>query len=76
MVGALLPADNLHGPRGHRRALPLPAVPGTPLERGTMHADLLIHNARILTQDPARPSATSLLVRDGRIFAVDAPDPG
>ncbi|WP_077488541.1 amidohydrolase [Sinomonas mesophila] len=36
-----------------------------------MLVDLLIRNARILTQDPSYPLATSLLVHDGRILAVD-----
>ncbi|GAA3688869.1 amidohydrolase [Arthrobacter ginkgonis] len=40
-----------------------------------MHVDLLIENATILTQDPARPVARNLLVHGGRILAVDA-DPG
>jgi hypothetical protein len=36
--------------------------------------DLLIRNARMLTQDPSHPVAGSLLIHDGKIFAVD-PDP-
>jgi len=34
--------------------------------------DLLIRNARILTQDPAHPRASDLVVHAGRILAVDA----
>lgn len=40
-----------------------------------MNVDLLVTNAHILTQDPAHPVATSLVVHGGRILAVD-PDPG
>ncbi|MDN4645507.1 amidohydrolase [Arthrobacter sp. PsM3] len=39
-----------------------------------MPVDLLIRNARILTQDASRPAATSLLIHDGKILDVD-PDP-
>jgi predicted amidohydrolase YtcJ len=39
-----------------------------------MLVDLLIRNARILTQDPSCPVAGSLLVHDGKVLAVD-PDP-
>jgi len=39
-----------------------------------MPIDLLIRNARILTQDASRPTATSLLIHDGRIFEVDPDD--
>ncbi len=38
-----------------------------------MLIDLLIHNARILTQDPAHPVAENLLVHNGTILAVDEP---
>ena len=33
-------------------------------------SDLLLHNATVVTMDPSRPRAGSLLVRDGRIAAV------
>lgn len=36
-----------------------------------MPVDLLIRNARILTQDASRPTATSLLIHDGKILDVD-----
>ncbi|MFD1213677.1 amidohydrolase [Arthrobacter sp. GCM10027362] len=36
-----------------------------------MFADLLIRNARILTQDPAHPEAGSLLIHGGKVLAVD-----
>lgn len=39
-----------------------------------MPFDLLIRNARILTQDASRPTATSLLIHDGKIFDVDPDD--
>lgn len=39
---------------------------------GRAAADLLLVNARIWTGDPARPAATALAVRDGRIAAVGA----
>ncbi|WGD37299.1 amidohydrolase [Lysinibacter sp. HNR] len=42
--------------------------------RGTLSVDLLIVNARILTQDSARPRASSVVVHGGVILAVD-PDP-
>lgn len=32
--------------------------------------DLIIHNAKVTTLDPAKPSAQAMLVRDGRIAAV------
>jgi len=32
--------------------------------------DLLLHNAHVLTMDPARPAAGAVAVRDGRIAAV------
>ncbi|WKV75414.1 amidohydrolase [Streptomyces sp. PCS3-D2] len=34
------------------------------------HAELVLRNGKIHTQDPARPSATALAVRDGRITAL------
>ncbi|HMO71760.1 MAG TPA: hypothetical protein PKC84_09000, partial [Paracoccaceae bacterium] len=40
-------------------------------------ADLLLHNARIRTMDPARPYAEWMLMRDSRILALGqgaAPD--
>ncbi|MFZ3417817.1 amidohydrolase [Arthrobacter sp. 3Tela_A] len=36
-----------------------------------MLADLLITNAHVLTQDPARPGAGTLVIHGGRILAVD-----
>jgi hypothetical protein len=36
-----------------------------------MLVDLLIRNARVLTQDPSHPVADSLLIHDGKILAVD-----
>ncbi|MEC5193084.1 MULTISPECIES: amidohydrolase [unclassified Arthrobacter] len=36
-----------------------------------MPVDLLIRNAHILTQDASRPTATSLLIHDGKILDVD-----
>ena len=33
-------------------------------------ADTLLHNARIRTMDPTRPTAEWLLIRDGRIARV------
>lgn len=38
-----------------------------------MSSLLLVTNARILTMDPARPTASALLLRDGRIAALDPP---
>ena len=38
-------------------------------------ADLVIHNARIRTMDPARPVADWLLARDGRIVALGRGQP-
>jgi predicted amidohydrolase YtcJ len=32
--------------------------------------DLVIRNGRVYTQDPARPAAAAIAVRDGRIMAV------
>ena len=34
--------------------------------------DLILHNGRVLTLDPARPEAEALAIRDGRIAAVGA----
>ncbi|MDQ0757291.1 amidohydrolase [Arthrobacter sp. B3I4] len=39
-----------------------------------MPIDLLIRNARILTQDASRPTAASLLIHDGKILDVDPDD--
>ncbi|MGJ6969953.1 hypothetical protein ACSDR0_49640 [Streptosporangium sp. G11] len=33
-------------------------------------ADLVVRNGRVYTQDPARPTAAAIAVRDGRIAAV------
>jgi predicted amidohydrolase YtcJ len=33
-------------------------------------ADLIIHNARVTTLDPAKPSAEAVAIRDGKVFAV------
>jgi predicted amidohydrolase YtcJ len=42
-----------------------------------MLVDLLIRNARILTQDPAHPQARELWIHDGKVIAVDeGPDCG
>ncbi|MFD7631139.1 amidohydrolase [Streptomyces sp. NPDC059851] len=53
---------------------PGPSMPVTgvvPATRpGSPAADLLLRNARIHTGDPARPAATALAVRDGRILAL------
>src|SRR5689334_5022820 len=35
-----------------------------------MQADIVVTNARILTMDPARPTASAMAVADGRILAV------
>ncbi|MFK0038249.1 amidohydrolase [Paenarthrobacter sp. NPDC090517] len=40
-----------------------------------MLVDLLIRNAHILTQDPSRPTAESLLIHEGKILDID-PDAG
>ncbi|MHC5024815.1 MAG: amidohydrolase family protein, partial [Planctomycetota bacterium] len=40
-----------------------------------MPADLRIENARIWTGDPARPRASTLLVQNGRILAMDEDGP-
>src|SRR6478752_6510030 len=37
-------------------------------------ADLIVHNAKVTTQDPARPEATALAVKRGRIYAVGSDD--
>ncbi|MGX5357428.1 amidohydrolase [Kocuria sp. KH4] len=36
-----------------------------------MLADLLIHNAHVLTQDPGHPTASSVVVHDGKVLALD-----
>ena len=36
----------------------------------TAQADLVVVNARVLTMDPANPSAQAVAVKDGRILAV------
>ncbi|MCC2674499.1 MAG: amidohydrolase, partial [Ramlibacter sp.] len=33
-------------------------------------ADLILHNARIFTGNPAQPAASALAVKDGRIYSV------
>jgi predicted amidohydrolase YtcJ len=37
---------------------------------GPPAADLILHNARITTLDPAKPQANALAIRDGRVLAV------
>ncbi|MGY1643282.1 amidohydrolase [Geodermatophilus sp. SYSU D00703] len=44
------------------------------MEQSTTPADLVVTGARIWTQDPARPWAEALAVRDGRITAVGTAD--
>ncbi len=41
---------------------------------GVLHADLILHGARIATMDPARPTASAVAVRDGRFVAVGSVD--
>ncbi len=57
--------------------LPLPstpwhAEPGPPLPQrgGGIEADLIVVNARVLTQDSALPRAEAFAVKDGRFLAV------
>ncbi|HSE71715.1 MAG TPA: amidohydrolase [Nocardioidaceae bacterium] len=40
-----------------------------------MHVDLLVHNADIITLDPARPRARTLAVHHGRVLALDPEQP-
>ncbi|EMF02134.1 Exoenzymes regulatory protein AepA precursor [Streptomyces mobaraensis NBRC 13819 = DSM 40847] len=51
---------------------PVPDEPNTPdAPPGTTHtADLVLRNAKLYTGDPARPAASALAVRDGRVLAV------
>jgi predicted amidohydrolase YtcJ len=35
-------------------------------------ADLIVHNAKIFTGNPAQPEASALAVKDGRIYSVGA----
>jgi predicted amidohydrolase YtcJ len=44
------------------------------MEQGTAPADLVVTGGRVWTQDPARPWAEALAVRDGRIVAVGTAD--
>src|SRR5262245_44347116 len=37
---------------------------------GAGHADAILHNARIATQDGRRPAASALAIRDGHFVAV------
>ncbi len=48
----------------------LAAIARPSLAAGLVEPELIVHNARIHTVDDARPSATSLAVRDGRFVAV------
>ncbi|QYU68939.1 amidohydrolase [Leptolyngbya sp. 15MV] len=41
----------------------------TPISTGT-HADLILHNARVATIDPAQPRASALAISNGRFTAV------
>ncbi|MCZ8256268.1 MAG: amidohydrolase, partial [Polaromonas sp.] len=36
----------------------------------TTGADLIVHNARIFTGNPAQPAASALAVKNGRIYSV------
>lgn len=40
------------------------------IETTSAAADLIVHNARITTQNPAQPSAAALAVKAGKIYAV------
>ncbi|MFJ6940577.1 amidohydrolase [Streptomyces sp. NPDC101132] len=51
-------------------AMPVAGIVPTARTGGPATADLLLRNARIHTGDPARPAATALAVRDGRILAL------
>ena len=46
----------------------------TPETRPERTADLLIHNARITTLDPAQPAASAIALADGQILAVGSDD--
>ena len=37
-----------------------------------LHADTIIHNANVITINPAAPAATAVAVKDGRFLAVGA----
>jgi hypothetical protein len=39
-------------------------------KRDSPGADLIVHNAKILTGNPAQPEASALAVKDGRIYSV------
>lgn len=43
-----------------------------PVRGAGIEADLVVVNARVLTQDPAMPRAEALAVKDGRVLAVGA----
>lgn len=40
------------------------------IDNGTEHADIILHNGRIATLDPARPTVSALAVREGLVQAV------
>ena len=45
-----------------------PALSAGPADRAA--PDLILHNGRVTTFDPARPEATALAMKDGRVMAV------
>jgi predicted amidohydrolase YtcJ len=53
-------------------AAPWRAEPGPPMQQrgGAIEADLIVVNARVLTQDVAMPRAEAFAVKDGRFLAV------
>ncbi|MFJ7263272.1 amidohydrolase [Streptomyces globosus] len=59
------PANGAPGP-----SMPVAGVVPAARPGGPAPADLLLRNARIHTGDPARPAASALAVRDGRILAL------
>ncbi len=66
MAGAL-GASKLPVPSAPWRADPGPALPQ---RGGGIEADLIVVNARVLTQDSALPRAEAFAVKDGRFLAV------
>ena len=66
-IGAALRAASVHA-----EAPPQASPPGAPIAPPIGHGDLALINAKVITLDPAQPSAQAVLVRGGRIAHVGA----
>ena len=69
MAGAVGAAP-LAPPKGAGSGRPIPAPPALQQRGGGIEADLIVVNARVLTQDASLPAAEAFAVKDGHFLAV------